>query len=68
MKIIKHGDLNRLKEIKLFKCKACGCEFEADNTEYKHEYSQRDNCGWYAIECPTCGLWTKTDYYEEANT
>ena len=66
MKIIKQGDLNRLKEIKRFKCKACGCEFEADNTEYKRQYSQRENCGWYEIKCPTCHSWATTDY-EEAN-
>jgi len=66
MKIIKQGDLYRLKEIKRFKCKACGCEFEADNTEYRRDYSQRENCGWYAIKCPTCDRWVTTDD-EEAN-
>ena len=62
MKIIKEGDLNRLKEIRRFECEACGCIFEAENTEYKRDYSQRENCGWYAIKCPTCHAWVTTDY------
>lgn len=62
MKIIKQGDINRLKEIKRFECKSCGCIFEAENAEYKREYSQRDDCGWYAIKCPTCQTWVTTDY------
>lgn len=66
MKIIKQGDLNRLKEIKRFECKVCGCVFEAENTEYRRDYSQRENCGWYASKCPTCHSWVTTDY-EEAN-
>lgn len=55
MKIIKEGDINRLKKVKLFECMACGCVFEADRTEYVHQYSQRENCDWYEIKCPTCG-------------
>ena len=35
MKIIKEGDLNKLKKIKRFECKECGCIFEADKNEYK---------------------------------
>lgn len=54
MKIIKHGDVGCLKQIKRFECKSCGCIFEADNTEYKHEFSQREMCGWYETRCPTC--------------
>jgi len=54
MRIIKHGDVNKLKQIKRFECKSCGCIFEADNTEYKHEYSQRETCDWYSVKCPTC--------------
>lgn len=65
MKIIKQGDLNRLGEIKCFKCKACGCVFEADNTEYKREYSQRENRGWFAIICPTCDRWVTTEHYDK---
>lgn len=54
MKIIQKGDLNRLKKIKRFECGQCGCIFEAENTEYKYEFSQRDNYGWYEAHCPTC--------------
>lgn len=61
MRIIKQGDVNRLKQIKRFECKSCGCIFEADNTEYKHEYSQREMCGWYAVRCPTCNKCVTVD-------
>lgn len=54
MRIIKHGDVNRLRQILRFECKSCGCVFEADNTEYKHDFSQREGCGWYTVPCPTC--------------
>lgn len=57
MKITKHGDkklaeLKRKKYVK-FKCDDCGCEFEADNTEYK--YSCYLNEDLYSIKCPCCG-------------
>ena len=52
MKIIKPGDPDRLKAIKQFECRYCGCFFEADNTEYK-EGPQTDP-GYYC-KCPTCG-------------
>ena len=35
MKIIKKGDLNKLKEIKHFECEKCGCIFETEKDEYK---------------------------------
>ena len=54
MRIIQQGDLNRLRKVKRFECGQCGCVFEANSTEYKHEYSQRENCGWYETHCPTC--------------
>ena len=56
MKIIKQGNtviLQRKKYLK-FKCNNCGCELEADNTEYKSrpaEYNTTD----YFIDCPYCG-------------
>ena len=55
MRILKAGDVERLKQIKKFECKTCGCVFEADNTEYKYQYSQRIDEGWYEVKCPTCG-------------
>ena len=36
-----------------FYCKRCGCEFEADKSEYTKE-SYR-NLIIYACECPNCG-------------
>lgn len=66
MRIIMHGDKNLLKGIRRFKCKACGCIFEADNTEYKYQYSQREMCSWYEIKCPTCDSWV-TINCEEVN-
>ena len=35
MKIIKNGDMQKLKMTKHFSCKKCGCVFEADKDEYK---------------------------------
>jgi RNase P subunit RPR2 len=61
LRIIKHGDVNRLKQIKRFECKSCGCIFEADNSEYKHEFSQREMCGWYSVQCPTCNKYVTVD-------
>lgn len=53
MKIIKEGDLNKLKETKKFYCRACGCVFEADNEEYIKEEQQLDVI--FVCECPCCG-------------
>lgn len=53
MKIIKKGDLNRMKVIKTFDCNFCGCLFEADKTEYKVG-SQYNETYYYAV-CPFCG-------------
>jgi len=35
MKIIKEGNLNKLKKIKRFECRECDCIFDADKNEYK---------------------------------
>lgn len=52
MKIIKEGDLKRIKKIKTFSCKACGCVVEADKTEYKSNSQYNDT--YYYMECPCC--------------
>lgn len=58
MKIIKEGKTKEelekiLKHTKRFECKTCGCIFEANKDEYKHEvdwvYSN------YYCKCPNCG-------------
>lgn len=61
MKIIKEGDLNKVYCPVRFECKACGCVFEANNTEYQYEFNQLENCGWCSIRCPTCRKWVNAD-------
>lgn len=53
MKIIKQGNLEQLKKIKHFICARCGCEFEADTTEYKQ--GNQYNETYYYMKCPTNG-------------
>ena len=67
MKITKKGDLERVKRITdttgLFRCGFCGCEFEAESSEYeshKRETSIQMYRGvvfdeYYSCKCPTCG-------------
>lgn len=53
MKIIKNGEIKKLKNVKTFYCIFCGCLFEANNTEYKKgsQYNQM----YYYVNCPFCG-------------
>ena len=63
MKILKHGNLEKLKQIKHFTCRKCGCELEADNTEYKKRAGEYNTTEYY-IKCPDCGnriLWFSSD-------
>ena len=54
MKVIRPGDPEKQRAIKMFRCENCGCEFEADRTEYKTASDYRN--GHYCIcPCPTCG-------------
>lgn len=53
MKIIKNGDLKKIKQVKTFDCDFCGCLFEADNTEYK--IGSQYNETYYYTKCPFCG-------------
>ena len=53
MKIIKQGDLSKLKKIKRFECLTCGCIFEAEAPEYQW-YSGQYNEDCYSCECPCC--------------
>ncbi len=55
MKIIKHGTHKAV----LFNCKACGCEFEAENDEYEADISTCAIDGYkrhlrYYCKCPEC--------------
>lgn len=53
MKVIKCGDINKLKETKYFICPHCYCEFEADKGEYNIEWQRNET--FYSCLCPTCG-------------
>lgn len=55
MKIIKQGDLDKLKQTKRFECKKCGCVFEAEKSEY--DIVNNDDYFYstlYRAECPCC--------------
>lgn len=54
MKIIREGDLARVKTMHRFECERCGCVLEADATEYRTESDFR-NGHYFVIACPTCG-------------
>ena len=53
MKIIKPGNIDKIKKMKMFNCDFCGCLFEADNTEYitNSQYNET----YYYVICPFCG-------------
>lgn len=53
MRIIKDGNVNQLLKLKIFTCEKCGCEFEANNKEYKID-SHRNETYYYA-KCPMTG-------------
>lgn len=55
MKIIKEGDLERLKSARRFECEKCGCIWEANGSEYLTQTDFR-NGHYYVMKCPTCGL------------
>lgn len=63
MKILKQGkskeEIDRtIKQVRQFECSTCGCVFEADKTEYKHQFYQRDDEEWWECKCPNCGKLT----------
>ena len=53
MRVIRNGDIIKLKKIKTFNCNSCGCLFEADRTEYK--IGSQYNETYYYTKCPFCG-------------
>ena len=55
MEIIKHGDPDRIKQVKYFVCNKCGCEFKADNTEYEEQLVEYISAVEYVMACPECG-------------
>ena len=56
MKIIQEGDKAKLVKARRFTCRACGCVFEANETEYTVGNDYR-NGALYSCQCPTCGRW-----------
>lgn len=54
MKIIVEGEIP--KKTKRFKCGNCGCEFEADEGEYKttDQMTYFDDGTEWRCECPCC--------------
>ena len=53
MKIIQQGDLKRLDKTLRFTCNACGCVWDANANEYRHEWDGKDDMT--VCYCPTCG-------------
>ena len=52
MKILINGNLKKIKNIKIFTCKNCGCVFEAKEHEYQiHLVNNKEYC---FCECPYC--------------
>lgn len=53
MNIISEGDPKKLKRLRRFNCKDCGCVFKADKDEYKA--NMQYNQTYYMCDCPCCG-------------
>ena len=66
MKIIKHGDPEKIAQVKVFKCDHCGCEFEADKTEYTYDDS-RAWMDFYYCQCPECLNITSCQHQDSSN-
>ena len=63
MKIIKHGNYERLKEIcvpLLFECDDCGCQYIANTDECKEETFFGRHMS-YQCKCPDCGRMNVND-------
>lgn len=56
MKLIKKGNLDLPHNPQIFKCKKCGCIFEADDHEYTYaDFFANAHDGMYAkCKCPCC--------------
>ena len=56
MNIIRPGNPNKPKDVKMFSCENCGCVFEADNREYAYaDQLESMHDGIVAkCKCPTC--------------
>ena len=54
MKIIMHGDINKILKIQRFRCNHCGCIFEATKNEYEDGGAKEPGL-W--CKCPDCGYY-----------
>ena len=56
MKIIKSGNLDRLRIVKRFECPDCGCIFEADQYEFRSADAMEvlHDAIDASCECPCC--------------
>lgn len=52
--ILKHGDTERLRKPRNFKCDACGCIFVAEKQEYTTRQVDYDGSATYEAVCPEC--------------
>lgn len=59
MTILKEGNKDWNKNPKWFCCERCKCEFVALESEYKRNFTVK-NEELFSVECPTCG---KTVYW-----
>lgn len=57
MRIPSNGNAKEPAEEKTFRCRSCGCIFNADNTEFRHpDFWMEAHDGITAsCECPQCG-------------
>ena len=56
MTIVVHGDPNKTRAVKRFRCDYCGCVFDAEKGEYQSAEAlaqQKDNLEAYSM-CPCC--------------
>jgi len=54
MRILKNGTPPDPNHPIIFDCPNCGCKFEAIRSEYKWQFSQREDESWYEVKCPCC--------------
>lgn len=63
MKIIKHGDIEKMKAYKaplLFECLNCGCVYETNSDECEKRWNVLSDL-MYSCNCPDCGFLNVND-------
>ena len=61
MKILKKGNLTKIKQSFQFTCKKCGCVFIADKGEYQHFLQPQGE--WVECRCPYCNNSVQADCF-----